>query len=83
MQYLCSILNFRQYSCSVTQLFMLYCGPPQTMAKVGGGMGQGPATEVIQLDLNYSNAASLWGEPEQVGHNMYNAYGSGVGEHMC
>ena len=27
----------------------------------------GPVTEVIQLDLNYSNTAS----PEEVGHNMH------------
>ena len=36
---------------------------------VGGSIG--PATEVIQLDLNYSNTASPWGKPEEIGHNMH------------
>ena len=42
-----------------------YCGPPTGKRK--NWYEPRPATEVIQVDLNYGNTASPWGEPEQVG----------------
>ena len=58
---LCSKLDSRQYSCSVIQIFILYCGPPTGKSKIW--YEPRPATEVIQVDLNYGNTASPCGEP--------------------
>ena len=81
MQYLYSILNSRQYSCSVTQLFMLYCGPPQTRWTRADNAATCPAGAAIVATQSWAIKLYTYMYHELAGESL--PYVDGPACHLC